>query len=48
MNPIEEEYIDSYDGREGCLIIAAAFGVLCLGAAFVGILVMIIKLFTNG
>ena len=44
----EQEYIDSYDGREGCLIIAAAFGIVCLGAGFIGILVMIIKVFTKG
>ncbi len=39
----EQEYIESYDGREGCLIIVAVFGALCLLASGLTMIILIIK-----
>jgi len=41
MKAPEEEYVDSYDGREGCLVIIIAFGCLAAAVLLVGTIYLI-------
>lgn len=41
MKATEEKYTSSYDGREGCLVILIAFGVLAAVMTLIGTIYLI-------